>query len=238
MTTPLPYLSSTPPPAAVHVRVAAAAASFFLQLLVLLHFTTILTITAALRPPQLSEELGCSPTLTALFSNNSSSNNNNKKPIYFDPLQIANDTNFSRLREAELKHGRIAMLAITETMVFPLLEKAAPEWVLFYRPDSLMERITTLSTTDVLKVVIACGWLETLWFVQKDPVDMPGDYQTGYFGVRDKGLHERELTVELENGRLAMLGILSQLLIEVFVTDGQPWELQWVNLFKRWALDL
>jgi hypothetical protein len=52
---------------------------------------------------QLSEELGCSPTLAQVFG---------KETVYFDPLGIATDTYFARFRETELKHGQIAMVAI------------------------------------------------------------------------------------------------------------------------------
>jgi light-harvesting complex I chlorophyll a/b binding protein 1 len=186
---------------------------------------------AAFRPPPLSEELGCSPTLSILLNAG-----DGKKAIFFDPLGIATDTNFGRLREAELKHGRIAMLVAVETIAIPILRRL--NWPYLLPPNGgFMSGAKSLQTADYLKVLITCGILETLVFVQKDPKDMPGDYGIGYFGVRDKGMNENELLIELENGRLAMLAILIQLGAEV-LTGGLPWEEQWVLLFKRWALDL
>ena len=186
----------------------------------------------AFRPPLVSEELGCSPTLSVLLSYDY-----DKKPFFFDPLGLATDSNFSRLREAELKHSRIAMLAATETMVIPILKRLHLDWLPSNLPHGLIKTLTSLQTADLIKVVITCGILESVIFVQRDATDMPGDYGTGYFGVRDKGLHERELTVELENGRLAMLALLVQFVAEL-LTEGKPWDQQWILLFKRWAQDL
>jgi len=40
--------------------------------------------------------------------------------------------------------------------------------------------------------------------------DTPGDFGLGYFGVtvRDEATKRRKLNIEIQNGRLAMLGIL------------------------------
>ena len=54
---------------------------------------------------------------------------------------------------------------------------------------------------------------------------MPGDYGLGWFGLRDKGRHERELICELEHCRLAQVAFLVQLVLEL--QSGLPWEQQW-----------
>ena len=54
---------------------------------------------------------------------------------------------------------------------------------------------------------------------------MPGDYGLGWFGLRDKGRHERELICELEHCRLAQVAFLVQLISERY--SGLPWEQQW-----------
>jgi hypothetical protein len=73
-----------------------------LQCMLIVLYSQAVTAYSA-SPVQLSEELGCSPTLAQVFG---------KETVYFDPLGIATDTNFARLREAELKHGRVAMAAV------------------------------------------------------------------------------------------------------------------------------
>uniref|UniRef100_A0A8J9SCS5 Uncharacterized protein n=1 Tax=Phaeodactylum tricornutum TaxID=2850 RepID=A0A8J9SCS5_PHATR len=151
---------------------------------------------------------------------------------FFDPLALANDDNFSRFRESELKHGRIAMLAVVESIVTPLLRKST-DWVPKKLPDSILKKFQILNAEDIVRVVVLCGILETLVFVQRDPRDMPGDYATGYFFVRDKALNERKLTVELENGRLAMIAFVGQIAAE-FATDQLSWEEQWRGILKGW----
>ena len=201
---------------------------------------------AGFRPPKLSEELGCSPTLSLLFQNDNGPRNRRRRDslslsdatstnlFYFDPVGFARDDNFARLREAELKHGRICMLATLEIMLVPLLKRStlAQDWVpglrecsesiLFDNPVSLLE---------ILKVAAACGLLETFVFWQKDPKDMPGDYGIGYFGLRDYGRHEDELVMELEHGRLAMVGFIGALASDV-VTRGESWVDYWLRWFE------
>ncbi|EEC51519.1 fucoxanhin chlorophyll binding protein related [Phaeodactylum tricornutum CCAP 1055/1] len=177
----------------------------------------------AFRPPPISEEIGCSPTLAIFLKEDCH---------FFDPLALANDDNFSRFRESELKHGRIAMLAVVESIVTPLLRKST-DWVPKKLPDSILKKFQILNAEDIVRVVVLCGILETLVFVQRDPRDMPGDYATGYFFVRDKALNERKLTVELENGRLAMIAFVGQIAAE-FATDQLSWEEQWRGILKGW----
>lgn len=184
----------------------------------------IITISEAdcFRPPRLQDELGCSPTLGTIF----------RQRIYFDPLKIATDANFALLRERELKHGRVAMLAILETMLTPILRQSTGFLPEDY-PESLLIKVQSLRVDQVLPVVVTCGLIETLFLVQL-PDSLPGDYGTGYGLVRDKGLNERRLEAELENGRLAMLALLFQLATEV-ATGGLSWEQQWRGLIESWV---
>lgn len=205
----------------------------------------------AFRPPKLSEELGCSPTLSLLFQNDKNDgkkDNDNKSRrrdslslsdttstnlFYFDPVGFARDDNFARLREAELKHGRICMLAMLEIMLVPLLQRSTltQDWVPRLRKCSESVLFDNpVSVLDILKVVAACGLLETFVFWQKDPKDMPGDYGIGYFGLRDYGMHEDELVMELEHGRLAMVGFAGALASDV-VTRGELWVDYWLRWF-------
>eukprot|EP00977_Amphora_coffeiformis_P005010 scaffold1063_cov136-Amphora_coffeaeformis.AAC.2 len=72
--------------------------------------------------------------------------------------------------------------------------------------------------------------------VPRDAQAMPGDYGTGYFGIRDKGWNEDSLISELENGRLAMIAFVSQLVVEE-ITGGKSWDEQWLEFFKAWIRD-
>lgn len=169
---------------------------------------------SSFRPPPVSEELGCSPTLSRLFAPA------DKKPFFFDPLGISNDVNFPRLREAELKHGRCAMLAVTATIVVPFFKGSVlPKTY----PSGILHCVDGLTRTDFARVVVTCGVLETFVLVPRNQKAMPGDYGTGYFSIRDKGWNENSLVSELENGRLAMIAFVSQFIAEV-ITGGKSWE--------------
>jgi Chlorophyll A-B binding protein len=182
----------------------------------------------SLRAPLLSDELGCSPTLSILLDRDRYSA---KGPfVYFDPLKFATDENFARLREAELKHGRVAMLAMAEIMLIPVLKSV--DLVSQEFPESLVYGLPHLQPGDIFKVVFACSILEAYVFVQKDPKDMPGDYGTGFFGLRDKAAHEDKLVVELEHGRLAMVGFVGFLASDI-LTKGQSWLEQWLLLVDK-----
>ena len=174
----------------------------------------VLSILSRRRAPiPLSEELGTSPTLSYK---------------YFDPFNFATEDNFAILREAELKHGRIAMLAVIGNIVpenYPNLVPPIPI-LLSYSNELWFQDIPTgidairlVPFLGWVQMIFFCGFLERRVFIQKDPSDMPGDYGTGYFGVSDKGKNERALKAELENGRLAMVAFLGQIVAEIMTGD-------------------
>jgi hypothetical protein len=168
-------------------------------------------------PVSLQEELGCSPTLSKIFQREDNL-------YYFDPLGLATDQNFSRYREAELKHGRVAMIAFVWSWVSTTNSISSSSSSSSNNGDTGKILLDVLrqkelpslfelshawaSTTDIYKFIAICGILETVVLVQVNPQDMPGDYGLAYFGVRDKGRNEQSLISELENGRLAMLVML------------------------------
>lgn len=179
----------------------------------------------AFRTPALSDELGCSPTLSSILRTDS---------FFFDPLELATDENFGRMREAELKHGRVAMLAVSHTVAIPLL-KLTTDWVPKTAPEGVITPLRSISLGDWIKFVFLCGFLELFVFVQRKKKDMPGDYGYGYFGVRDKGQNERRLVVELENGRLAMIAVVGQIAGEL-ASGGKAWDEQWFAILRDWAV--
>jgi light-harvesting complex I chlorophyll a/b binding protein 1 len=172
-------------------------------------------------PIPLSEEIGTSPTLSY---------------EYFDPLNFATEDNFAILREAELKHGRIAMLAVLgnfvpdiwrETIVPPSSILLSPSHLLsFQEVPCGIKALTTVPIVGWIQIVAFIGFLERKVFVQKNPRDMPGDYGTGYFGTRNKGENERSLRSELENGRLAMIAFLGQIVAEIFTGHSVWYQIQ------------
>ena len=139
------------------------------------------------RTPSLSDEIGCSPSFGYR---------------YFDPLNLGSDENFPYFREAELKHGRVAMfatlgMALPDAFRYRLVHHGGD---VFLSPSHNLRFDDVPSGLGALRAVPWEGWaqivaalsfLELFVFRQRDPRDMPGDYGVGYFGLRDKGRHER-----------------------------------------------
>ena len=137
----------------------------------------------------------------------------------FDPLGLIADGNqekFDLLREYEIKHGRICMLAVTGYLVtaagirFPGAEGI---------PDGLKAFPALLETKDgqnVLLQMLAFFTVaeivnrEATW-VDGVKAEFPGDYRNNAldFGWDnfDDATKLKKRTIELNNGRAAMMGI-------------------------------
>jgi len=129
---------------------------------------------------------------------------------FFDPLGFAkpgDEAGFRTLREAELKHGRVAMVAaiglpFQHFVRFPSFEQV---------PSGFAALTTGPGALGFLAVVIASGVFELAW--RTDPV-MEG----GTFGapLSIEKLFTRDLrNKELSNGRFAMMSVLGILAAEL-----------------------
>mmetsp|Transcript_17582 Transcript_17582/g.53610 ORF Transcript_17582/g.53610 Transcript_17582/m.53610 type:complete len:199 (+) Transcript_17582:91-687(+) len=149
-------------------------------------------------------------------------------PGFFDPLGLSEGKSEAQLkfwREAEIKHGRVAMLA---SVGFLVAEKFHP---LFGgnidAPSYLAFQQTPLQTFWPF-VVTAIGWIEYSTSVVN--FEAPGealwtlkaDYENGDVGFDPLGLKPTDAdalkdmqTRELQNGRLAMLGIAGMVVQEL-----------------------
>ena len=155
---------------------------------------------------------------------------------FFDPLgfaEKADENTMKRYREAELTHGRVAMLA---SVGFLVGEKVEGSSFLF---DSQITgpAITHLAQVPVgfwVALTVAIGAAETrraeIGWVEPEnvPVDQPGllraEYTPGDIGFDPLGLKPSDpeelkimQTKELQNGRLAMLaaaGFMAQELVD------------------------
>lgn len=133
---------------------------------------------------------------------------------FFDPLKLSEGKDDSTLRwyrAAELKHGRVAMLATLGVVIqglntgiipgFPVTETNAFEalkQVYYSNPGALIQIGLAISAVEVL-----CASIES----QGDR--RPGDFGWDPANIRPKreDLLDEMQTKELKNGRLAMLSI-------------------------------
>jgi len=160
----------------------------------------------------------------------------------FDPLGFTEDYDLFTMQEAELRHARLAMLAV---IGWPMSELLAPSWMLQNGcAPSVLNGVNPLSAIAILAAFGGLGFFEYKTALRRnddtkfglmhrndlvDCVDgkygVPGDYGFDplnlYSSIGDnayarKGLRE----VEVSHGRMAMLGITGFALSE-YVT-GHP----------------
>jgi len=135
---------------------------------------------------------------------------------YWDPLGLTRDGDpeyFSHLREVELRHGRVSMLAITGWLVtaagvrLPGMESMPFGFKALYELDGVPRE-----ARGTLPLTLASVWFLTLVMDDVEgTAEFPGDYRNGVidFGW-DKQSDEwkrSKRTIELNNGRGAMMGI-------------------------------
>mmetsp|Transcript_13808 Transcript_13808/g.22615 ORF Transcript_13808/g.22615 Transcript_13808/m.22615 type:complete len:202 (+) Transcript_13808:2-607(+) len=138
-------------------------------------------------------------------------------------LKDADQERFDRLREVELKHGRISMLAVTGYLTtaagirFPGAEDI---------PDGFAAWGALAKTQDGCNVLLQMAFFFGLAEIINRPAEwadvtpeFPGDYRNGAidFGW-DKQTDEwkmRKRAIELNNGRAAQMGILGLMIHEI-----------------------
>lgn len=124
----------------------------------------------------------------------------------FDPLNIVNDNNRKFVREAELQHGRIAMLA---SLLIPSFEMMKPGTLgINYLSDmDLNSQLPFWYSLAVLEFYrMYTGWNSPFYGDMRTPFSLSKDYQPGnLLRLNPDKVTQRKYNTELSNGRLAML---------------------------------
>mmetsp|Transcript_28988 Transcript_28988/g.37886 ORF Transcript_28988/g.37886 Transcript_28988/m.37886 type:complete len:215 (-) Transcript_28988:177-821(-) len=157
-----------------------------------------------------------------------------QKPLgFWDPLNFVLDqdqSRFDRLRYVELKHGRIAMLAITGHITTSSGVRISGDidysGTSFASIKSGLAGLSDVPTGGLLQILAFIGFLEV--FVMKDvngTGEFPGDFRNGFldFGwdrYSDEEKYEKR-AIELNNGRAAQMGILGLMVHEKI--GGDPY---------------
>jgi hypothetical protein len=162
------------------------------------------------------------------------------KPVgFFDPLGLSKgitEEKFNRWRTIEIKHGRICMIAFLG-FIWQQGVGHLPGYI-SHSPDLKFSDIP--DGVAAIAAVPAVGWAQILWFCGLLELGMfsvktqraPGAFNFyrpggpelgGYPGVTDEN-RAQKLTIELQNGRLAMLGVFGLLCGDVVApgTMGLP----------------
>jgi hypothetical protein len=126
---------------------------------------------------------------------------------FFDPCNLSDgidQATFDQYRTAELKHGRVAMLAVVgyvvaETTRFP--GEIAPGLKFADVPNGVA----------ALNAIPSLGWAQMFFFIGAvDYYGFLGNFEIGKPLFDPETIKQRQLQ-ELQHGRLAMLGILELL---------------------------
>ena len=142
---------------------------------------------------------------------------------YFDPLLLTTnlkDTEIKYVREAELQHGRAAMLAFIGLSGLDLFQdKLAIDFLKDLPLESQIPFWISIGAFEFAR--ICSGWKNP--FVEKNMYwKLEDNYQPGnVFKLDPESVDEKMYNMELSNGRLAMLGAIGYIAQEI-VTGVPP----------------
>ena len=146
---------------------------------------------------------------------------------FWDPLGLAADGDeekFARRRAIELKHGRIAMAAVTGYLVQEVARFPGTidlDGTTFASIPNGVDAIAAIPAFGWFQIAASIGYWEIFGWEQEEGAE-PGTFGTGYFGKSLEGEEKAEkLTKEIQNGRLAMLGIMELLTHDVAKPAGE-----------------
>lgn len=155
---------------------------------------------------------------------------------FFDPagFMTKEPGRFEEFREKELKHGRVAMLAVTGYGWVHFIGGlsntylSTSEGIKFADVPNSIQALTVIPPFGTAQIILLAAILEIkhLPDIQKMFGYEGGDYGTDklWYGSRLEGakLFEKQ-TKEIQNGRLAMLGAAG-LIAQDLVSDGHPYD--------------
>lgn len=130
--------------------------------------------------------------------------------VGFDPLELSNiQTDLNYARTAELKHGRIAMLAVTGFFVQEYIHLPGAD----YQNSNPLEAISTVPTSANIQILLGCAVVELATldktYGDGEPGDLGWDPAFVLNGKSQEQIDDLKLK-ELSNGRLAMMAFLGQ----------------------------
>jgi light-harvesting complex I chlorophyll a/b binding protein 1 len=135
----------------------------------------------------------------------------------FDQYVFAKGVQPAYMREAELKHGRLAMVA---ALLLPLSEQFSDRLgINFFQenPEFVVSGLSLMVLNEFTSMVY--GWEDPL----VKPFALKEDYQPGdlkfTLGVTEETMGT-QMDKELNNGRLAMIGVLG-MMVQELVTHQQ-----------------
>lgn len=145
---------------------------------------------------------------------------------FWDPLGLSADGDkavFDRRRAAELKHGRVAMLAVTGYLVQSVARLPGAidlDGTTFDSIPNGVDAIGAIPSLGWLQIVASIGYWELIGWEDKKGAEI-GDFGF-YLGSPPTGQQLADYrTKEIQNGRLAMLAIMELMTHDVAKPAGE-----------------
>jgi len=147
---------------------------------------------------------------------------------FWDPLGLSADGDkavFERRRASELKHGRVAMLAVVGYLAqasFRLPGAIDLDGTTFDSIPNGVAAIGAVPSFGWAQIIGSIGYWELIGWEQEEGAE-PGSFGFGAnFGFLKTEASAKEIrTKEIQNGRLAMLGIMALLTHDVAKPAGE-----------------
>mmetsp|Transcript_74775 Transcript_74775/g.197061 ORF Transcript_74775/g.197061 Transcript_74775/m.197061 type:complete len:268 (+) Transcript_74775:93-896(+) len=136
---------------------------------------------------------------------------------FFDPLnftKVGDEEGFRKLRIAEMKHGRVAMMAAVGAIIQPLVHFPGFKDV----PSGIEAVLSPPGTYGFIALIVVSGLLElVLWKDDENAMDSIGDFGNPLqLGIGQPwGATVEMRNRELNNGRAAMFAILGIIVAEL-----------------------
>jgi len=144
---------------------------------------------------------------------------------FWDPLDLMKDsdeTTFKLYRDIELKHGRVAMLAVLGHIVTTAGVRL-PGDIAYGIPFSSvkvgLKGLETIPAGGLVQIIMFIGLLEMGFTSRKDEIEKVHLEKSKWNDATIK----RKMAIELNNGRAAQMGILGLMVHEAI--DGKPYVL-------------
>jgi len=128
--------------------------------------------------------------------------------IGFDPLGFSKKKSLEQLtkfREAEIKHGRVCMLA---TLGYLLQELIAPYQQAPFNEANPINALGVVPFLGIVQIILVAGVIEINTAGYESP-RIPGDIGFDPLGLSKDGIKEEWAIAEIKHGRLAMIAFLA-----------------------------
>eukprot|EP00612_Vaucheria_litorea_P005946 CAMPEP_0171461536 /NCGR_PEP_ID=MMETSP0945-20130129/5943_1 /TAXON_ID=109269 /ORGANISM="Vaucheria litorea, Strain CCMP2940" /LENGTH=172 /DNA_ID=CAMNT_0011987899 /DNA_START=332 /DNA_END=850 /DNA_ORIENTATION=+ len=144
----------------------------------------------------------------------------------FDPFMISEYFPVEYLRESELKHGRVAMLAVVGFIVSEIIHLPGAA----YQASNPVDAVSMVGAQPMLQIFAFCGFLESVFHKGKMTIEdmhangqVPGEFGFDPLGVsKDPAKEAKYKLSEIKNGRLAMLAISGLIHQSLITGHGVP----------------